>query len=382
MMDNCIAIIIGADHYNTLSVIRSLGEKNVIVNVILIGTKNSYVKWSKYISKIVFINNKEDEIYNSLLNMIRSLSSKPVIFPLTDKAAQVIDENYLELMKISYVPHAYGRMKDLQDKYFMGLLAKESGFTIPYKKVVKTKDKIEWDIFPAIIKPISGLLGNKTDIAIVDNKEELDKALYKLLIKDYDKVLIEEFIRGNDEYMLEILGFVKQNGEVSVSSLIKKIREYPLKGGSTSYATFIEEQEGLDISKLVELIKYTRFYGIFDIEFKYADGILYFIEINYRNGAPSYALNSKGCNIVYHWLCDAVGMPYKGLHRCYSGLFMCEHKDVLHVLRRNITIQEWFKEFRDKECIKIFYNKKDYLPFIFYWIKFISNQIALKYRRI
>lgn len=49
-------IVIGGNHHNTLGVLRSLGEKGVFSELILVtSSKYPYVKYSKYIFYITFL---------------------------------------------------------------------------------------------------------------------------------------------------------------------------------------------------------------------------------------------------------------------------------------------------------------------------------------
>jgi predicted ATP-grasp superfamily ATP-dependent carboligase len=380
-MKNNPAIVIGLDNYNTLGVVRSLGEKNVPVILILVGTQKSFVRHSRYVTKAVYskctICNGSG-LYQIIKNEILQLPEKPVLFPLADISVKVIDNNFREITNISYTSHLHGNIDKFQDKLKMGQLAAEYGLFVPEKEIIFSGKDCEWNIVPAILKPSSGLSGLKSDISIVKDIVEFDRALKLFEEKQYDQVLVEKYISGNDEHLVEILGYVKKNGEIIISGIVKKIRDFPLNRGNTSYAEFVKEQDGLDIIKLKEFIKSTGFYGIFDIEFKYADKNLYFIEINFRNGASSYALTMRNCNLIYNWYRDALDLPPSGNIRCLSGKYMCEQIDFLHIFERNVTFREWINEYNDKQCQKIFSNKRDKKPNMVYWKNFVIDHIILR----
>ena len=53
------AIVIGSDHYNTLGVIRSLGEKGIPVYLILITQNEGFVDKSKYVAQSWSVHSSE-----------------------------------------------------------------------------------------------------------------------------------------------------------------------------------------------------------------------------------------------------------------------------------------------------------------------------------
>lgn len=73
------------------------------------------------------------------------------------------------------------------------MLAKESGFAIPRGEIIETKKgKVDWNIFPCIIKPIKSIKGaGKNDIKIAKNREELSTLLEEVVS---ETVQIQEYI--------------------------------------------------------------------------------------------------------------------------------------------------------------------------------------------
>ena len=120
-------------------------------------------------------------------------------------------------------------------------------------------------------------------------------------------VLIQEYLSSKTKKTIEIMGEVLKDGTIVLPSPIVKIREYPYYNGSTSYAKFdnaLSEERMKALNRLIEMI---GLYGLFDIELINNDQKAYFIEINVRNGAPSYALTLAGANLPYIWYEDAIG---------------------------------------------------------------------------
>jgi D-aspartate ligase len=167
--------------------------------------------------------------------------------------------------------------------------------------------------------------------------------------------------------MIEIIGCTTvKNSAIIIPAIIKKIREYPLNAGSTSYAMAVTDSEYIDRTKILNLIEKTQFKGIFDIEFKYANGKIYFIEINFRNGAPGYALSKIGVNIPYLWYLEAIGVNIDNMQKKINQdyYFMVETSDIRHMLNMDLKLITWIKDlFRTNAFL--FVNLRDIKPVLF-----------------
>ena len=100
-MINSSVIVIGADHYNTLWLIRSLGECNISPYLIIFEKiRNSFVCHSKYVNKSVFVSN-EAELLSTLLN--NASSEKRLILSSSDLVTSILDSNYEILRSNNYI---------------------------------------------------------------------------------------------------------------------------------------------------------------------------------------------------------------------------------------------------------------------------------------
>src|SRR5699024_7222927 len=129
----------------------------------------------------------------------------------------------------------------------------------------------EWDSYPAIIKPLLSKEGQKSDIVIVSNEDSLKISLNEFQNKGYSRVIVEEYIAGDDEYMVEVMGYCSGSGKPFIGGVIKKIREFPIQNGSTSFAEIIYENHRLDFFAIDKFLKNYSYSGLFDMEFKYAN---------------------------------------------------------------------------------------------------------------
>lgn len=128
------AIVIGNDCYNTLGVIRSLGEEGVPVYLILITGGKGYVNKSKYIVQSWLIDEPNTHLLPILEKISNGKTEKPVIFPVTDEVVRIIDNNLAHLTKKYVVPNinnTQGRVATLMIKRVMNETAGEFGFAVP-----------------------------------------------------------------------------------------------------------------------------------------------------------------------------------------------------------------------------------------------------------
>ena len=344
----------------------------------------SFVASSKYVFRCIRTSGAQEEIVRSLLCLIEKIGNEQiVIVPTTDTAAIAIDEHYDDFGVNVIVPSCKGNMLKLSDKVFMKKLAEKASLNVPRYQIrdlsVGTEDN--WNSFPAIIKPLRSIEGNKSDIKVVLEKEKLDEYLESIQKKGYSSVLIEEYIHSDDDYMIEYMGYVRKDGECVISGVLKKIREYPLGRGSTSYAEIYPALPDADLSGIRSFLMETGFYGIFDIEFKSDGKNAYFIEINFRNGAPSYALNAIGRNIIYDWITDKAPeelsqeFPNNGPVRVIH-----EFNDIKNYKKARMSFAKWYSQYKNAE-VKLVYTPDDIKPVLSYILKRTWDKLVIKLRQ-
>lgn len=372
------AIVIGGDDYNTLGVIRSLGEKDVpIYAIIVTDASDSFVRHSKYIKKYWLIKKLKNDILEILLEKINNDNELMVIIPTSDFVVKVIDQ-HIDLLKKKYImPNISmksGNISYFINKYEMNKVANEVGLDTPNTVLFNLRDQTNIDrldklTYPCIVKPLENERGT---IKKINNKEELIRHI-QILKEENDKVMIQAYIHGKNSNMIELIGFVSTTGEIITPGIIHKIREYPIDAGSTAFGFFSDNVFNLDFDKIKAFIKKIGYKGIFDLEFKYLDGKAFFIEINFRIGAPHYAYNKAGVNIPYLYYLDTSGFDISDMNKNVKirHKLIVEFNDLFNVKYRSISLYRWIKSVLEADSYAI-YNKKDIKPFIFYLIKLIS----------
>lgn len=132
-----------------------------------------------------------------------------------------------------------------------------------------------------------------------------------------------------------------------------------------TYAKVFKTVDGFDIGKIAKFLKSIGYAGIYDIEFKYVNGVAYFIEINFRHGSPGYALTKAGVNIPFIWYLEACGLPINDMKKKIDADYylMVETWDIRHILNGNIKITHWLKDLLRTKAF-LFFSLKDVRPVI------------------
>lgn len=354
-------IIIGGDHHNTLGVIRSLGERGVRSDLILVSqSKRTFVDYSKYVDAKEIITNDED-IVGCLLSKFVNKEGKPVIICCSDSSSGQIDEHYDKLEGYFLLPGGGGKgvITPLMNKRLMAKLAVETGLTIPqsyYVEDARREDDIQ---LPCIFKPIESRKGKKTDIEIIRTKEDLRRLLSQGNCANFQ---IQEFIEKEIEYQL-IGCSTKDDVIIPGVSIILR----PCKGSNTSYLHYEPLGEGFcDIEKCKDFVKKTGYKGLFSMEFlRDKDGIDYFMEINFRNDGNAICVTAAGISLPYVWYLACLGENYdKEAKKSIIPVYVMPDMAELKLLMTGqISILQYIRDFKKTNRF-MEYDKNDKRPFL------------------
>ncbi|MGI6423717.1 MAG: ATP-grasp domain-containing protein [Tepidanaerobacteraceae bacterium] len=372
-------IVIGTDHYNTLGVVRSLGEKGIPIYLILIAQKEAFVNKSKYVTQRWLVDSSEKGILDILIRNFNNEKYKPIIIPTSDFAVKIIDDN-LDMLKAKYITpnikNTQGKITKLMNKKTMNEIAIKSGLTVPKTWEIFLNNQYRFPdelTFPCIVKPVCSVEGKKEDIVVCKNQLALKNNLFKLK-NSYNRVLIQEYVDGEDAIMVNIAGYIAINRHIILPAIIEKVREYPLNTGSTSYAKAVKSSVYVkNVNKIYGFLSNLGYSGLFDIDFKFAKNKLYFIEINFRNGASGYALTKAGVNLPYLWYLEASGLNIDKFKNEIDKdfYFMMEFMDIRHVLNGDVKVITWLKDLIRTRSF-LFINLKDMKPLLFKFSKIFT----------
>ena len=301
-------VVIGGDHHNTLGVIRSLGEKGVRPDALIISRDGqTFVGRSKYINSLHIVNEVK-EITSYLLHHLCDISHKTVIICCNDATSSEIDLHADELRNNAFLipgSEKQGAITYLMNKQRMSALAEEYELKIPktiYPSHVPLRENEV--VLPCIVKPLVSKNGTKNDICVCHQISEVNKIVEHL---GYENVQIQLFIDKDFEYQL--IG-CSTDKDIIIPGVSRIIR--PCKGSNTSYLHYEPLTDTFkDIERCKEFVRRTGYRGLFSVEFlRDKNGQDYFMEINFRNDGNAICVTAAGVNLPYIWYLNCLGEDY------------------------------------------------------------------------
>jgi predicted ATP-grasp superfamily ATP-dependent carboligase len=264
------ALITTANSPKALISTRSLGRMGVEVST---ADKKKYAlsSLSRYSKSFYLYPSPKD----APLEFIRELTSlvkkhkHDVLMPVHSEDTYLIAKYKSRFDPFIKVPlHDYSSIMAVNNKGSLMKIARDLGIPIPNTyyiedigMLLRIADEIE---FPAVIKlrETSSSIG----LSYVNSKEELISK-YKETILKYDLSpsnypLIQEYVEG-DGYGVSVLF---NQGDLRAKFTHKRIREYPITGGPSTYRISVKEPKMEDIA--TRLLEYFNWHGIAMVEFK------------------------------------------------------------------------------------------------------------------
>lgn len=287
MIKNHIFIVFGAEHYNPLTVIRTLGKRGIYPDFIAVKNKSCVSSKSKYIHKTYYVETIE-EGYQVLKEKFKGNQTlKPFLIVTDDDIQSYLDLRYDEIKDDFIFFHAgkKGRLTEFMDKKRILDLAEKHGLKI-LPTVVTSHGEIPENLtYPILTKSISPNVGGwKSDVHICHSPDELIKAYDHILSP---KVVIQPYLDKKNEYCID--GFSVDKGRQMFAPMAA-MYNYLLPGYYSPYMTFYKFDNEEMIKKCRSMLAEIGFEGIFSIEFLIdKEDNYYFTEINFRNSPWNYA---------------------------------------------------------------------------------------------
>ena len=359
-------VIIGPSHHNTYSMVRCYGENGINPDVILYGKKNSYILRSCFIAYSYVTSDAA-----GALRVLQENYTEAVVIACADEIASLMDRDYQKLSTRFYFFNcgSNGRLTYFMDKAVQASVANEAGFKVPVSVGGTPSEMADKDLpYPCIVKPLESIHGGK-NIQICQTQNDLPKAM--TMFNPSERVLVQEFVEK--EYEIVVVGLSFGN-EIIIPAYIHKHRDN--KGGTT-YSTVksIEDLSSNVLSACQGFIAEMKYQGLFGIELIRGKHDYYFIEVNLRNDATTYAIAVAGFNLpLAFWkLCNGENVESIMRNEVRQINAMVEFEDFNFVLKRKVSLFRWIREYRLSEC-KYFHSdtdievsklkKKEYMKFL------------------
>lgn len=256
-----------------IKTINDFANKNKKEKILLISTNETY---TEYISKNKDKLNKKF-VYNlPSIDVIKTLTNKETFYKTYEKSCLCFPKTI----------------------YFDAKKENSSKINIQFPLVIKPANVVKYNHIS---------FNGKNKIYKVNSKEELEEILTNIKESDYDdKLIIQEFIPGDDSYLFDSVIYSDKNSKCKVISFAQigmQERTKSMVGnaavlinGMNTYDGNIDKQIN-NIVNFMDEIGYKGFAEV-DMKYDYRDKKFKVLEINARQGRCSYYITPLGCNLV------------------------------------------------------------------------------------
>ena len=249
-----------------------------------------------------------------------------LIIPMGDESAYFLSrekETVEQLYKMRCAVETYSTFELANDKQKLMEVCEKYGIVHPYTRALpevsasfdNAQDIIHLEFrenlksvakyvgFPAMIKP--NLSAGAKGITKVENMRELEEQ-YPPIAKAFGACTLQQYVEQPD-YYYNVMLFRKRGGKIAASTVIKIMRYFPLKGGTSCYSETVEHPFLLEqCERCLDKLNWHGF-ADFDVLKDKRTGELKIIEINPRVPSSLQASFAAGVNFAKIFVDEYLG---------------------------------------------------------------------------
>lgn len=361
-------LILYGDATQTLPIAKSLYKKGYQVDAVC-ASKWSYGYGSKYITKKYLHENAEDvDEYFEYLKGILVSGGYSAIIPMRDSTAELMCKYRDELLKYTkFIMPDYETFEKGFDKHRLMEVCKKNGYPHPETYLLEgdTLDGLDLDKlrYPLLIKP-NHTFGAR-GMTLCNDRKELEEK-YPGIRKQFGECHLQTYIPEGG-HQVEVQLYVNEKGELVQSSVIKKFRWYPEKGGSSCCNISYENKDIVDICYHILLDIGWVGFADFDTIEDPRTGELLIMEINPRVPACVKSAFASGIDWADVIMGEYLKKPhgtYKMVKEVYLRHLGFEVLWFMGSKNRWKTKPNWFKLLGSNIFYQDMSDWSDWMPFI------------------
>lgn len=369
-------LVTDSNYKHTLGIIRVLGKTNATID--LIGYDKSLCTYSRFANAVVFSQDKFCDAYlDEFISFIKE-NKYDFLLPVSAKSVEFVSKYQHSISQFTrvFVPK-YESVQLCLDKYKTYEFFKGSEVlqpqTLMLDNITDIDEKLKSVSYPVAIKGKDEF--SKIETVYANNSKQLKRIIHSFHETYRSFPLIQSKIIGGGYGFFALY----ENGHCVSYFMHKRIREYPVNGGSSTCAESYFDQELYESGKRVlDMLKWN---GVAMVEFKKCQntGKYILIEINPKYwGSLDLALASGILfpmqtvfnNDILRKSGDAIQYKYPiRYHWPFDG-------DILHVLRRPKSLISFFVDVFNP-LVKSNISFTDFKPTLFAIRKNLSLKIIL-----
>ena len=385
------AVIIGHNFNSILGLARTLGSNGYVIGVIRTGNSggsgikslgSAPEKRSKYISRYYTADSAEpNRLIGLLIERFGSSLDKPVLFPVDDIIAEMLDNHYNQLKDLFYLPNAnnkQGEIVRLMDKGNQKQLAIKAGLRVPTGWTVKVADGQyilpEHITYPCFVKPETSFNGRKKYMGMCNNEAELRVILDKAAELTDCLMLVEEYISVEHEYC--IVGLCNRENVCIPDIIDEAVMGHGLHAGVTCFGKILDPDVFSDFMRhLKRFLSEIGFQGLFTVDVLQSGNNLYFCELNMRMGASGIAVIMAGVNLAEMLANVLRGESIADYNLKCETISFANEKPLMNDYGLGYISWREYQKYIHKAEVRFIYSSVDKKPYYIYCL-FVTRQFV------
>jgi D-aspartate ligase len=345
-----------------LALVRSLGREGVHVEGIAL-RRHEFGLRSRYLRSHTVARN-DDEMLEAL--RAAAAHGRPVLFPERDENVEVVLRRWDDVRAIADVPLPDDPeiVNRLRRKDLLPQVAAEAGVSAPGTAPAVSPEAIRSSGLraPFLLKPLEGQefalsFGAKAFVA-----QDLDEAVaaWKRAKERGFETILQELIPDSHDHVFSLFTYIGRDGEPLASVVGRKVRQGPLRFGTSAVFASGHDQEVHDLG--LRLLQSAGYRGLAHVEFVRdpRDGQLRLLEVNTR--PPIWAGIAMGreldiARIAYEDLCGGPAEALRTLMEPLSWIYLAKDVWVSAQMarRRELRTREFLRHYvREKKVRAVF----------------------------
>lgn len=338
------AVVLSVHDHGGLGAIRSLGRMGVPVHGIFLRDGDP-ARASRYLASHHtwdLDHRPAEESVGFLVELGRRIGGRAVLLPSEDHSAIFIAEHAEALRAVFLVPdQPPGLTRGVADKRGFHEICLRTGTPTPHTTFPATVAAVEAfaaaATYPVVAKAVGGWLLRGTSeekTIIAQSAAELVGAARAMAVGGELNLLLQEFVPGGADSIWTFMGYAAAGGDLLVSFIGNKQREYPVDRGLTTLARCTGNEE---VRRLAEhLVREIGYAGVIDLDFRLdaRDGTYKALDFNPRPGANFRAfVGTNGIDVVRAAYLDLTGQAVPATEPQLGRRWMVEPWDMVGARR-------------------------------------------------
>ena len=377
-MKDFLPIVLGSDE-NAYGCARLIHEAYGIKSLLLCKTRLRPTKYTNICNLKEIPDFDVPEVFiKELLNILRSAEGeyeKCVVVPCSDYYVYLVSENYDKFegrVANKFISTELISRLETKDSFYA--LCEEYGLDYPKTLVIEKDDRLTVDIeskiaFPLVMKPENSNASDylnchfegKKKVYFLDTMEEYLTVVKSMNTTDYNgKLIVQEYIKGDDSAGRVVNSYSDRNGKVRVSVLGQPVLEEYSPNFLGNYAAIISRNDKSITDRIADFLEKIGYVGYSNFDMKYDSerGKYMLFEINPRLGRSSFFVYGAGINVLKVMIDDVVyGKEPNEVTEHKVCLWTAVPRMVLMKYVKNKELKKEIKKLYPKKVRTIFYDK-------------------------